>query len=200
MPEFDELKEKLKEIAEILKEYPEQLQPKVFDVLLESLNISIDDNEKLEDEENSEVTDDSSVSDETNNNTENNQPHTTKQPRRKSTSKESYKISMNLDLSGAGVKQSFSDFYNEKNPSSNIEFNAVAVYYLKKIMELENVAIEDIYTCYINVRRRVPNAFKQSLIDTSRRYGYVQIDNGTYSLPIPGINFVEYDLPKVKNK
>lgn len=167
-------------------------------MLLQSLNADIDDNanENVDGENNGDTED----SGENSNNTESNQSQVTKQSKLKKTAKESYQISKNLDLSGKDGKQSFSDFYHEKKPESSIEFNVVAIYYLNKIMGLEDVTIEDVYTCYRNVDKRAPKAFKQSLADTSSsKYGYIEIKNGKYSVPISGMNFVEHDLPKNKN-
>lgn len=113
--------------------------------------------------------------------------------------KESYQMNKDLDLCPKG-KKSFRNFYEEKQPTTNIEFNVVAVYYMEKILSKEEITIGDVYTCYKNVDRKVPSALKQSLTDTSSsRYGYITTINNCYTIPVVGENFVEYDLPK-RNK
>lgn len=115
-------------------------------------------------------------------------------------SKETYQMNKDLDLLPKD-KQSFKSFYEEKNPTTNIEFNAVAVYYLEKILEKTDIALGDVYTCYKHVGRKVPSALKQSLVDTSSsRYGYIATSNNCFFIPVVGENFVEYDLPKKANK
>lgn len=47
-----------------------------------------------------------------------------------------------------------------------MEFNAVAVYYLRKILKQENVTLDHVFTCYGEVTRRPPEAFRQSFTDT----------------------------------
>ena len=113
-------------------------------------------------------------------------------------SKEVYQMNKELDLLPKN-KMSFKNFCEEKKPTTNIEFNAVAVYYLEKILEKKDIGINDVYTCYKNVGRKVPNALKQSLTDTSSsRYGYIATGNNCYTIPVVGENFVEYDLPKLE--
>lgn len=191
MLDFEEVKGKLMEISEILEKYPEQLQPKVFDVLLQYMDID----GPLEEENNSDNINDNSS------NQRDKKTRTAKRSKQRTVSKEVYQISKNLDLSGAGGKKAFKDFYKEKKPRTNIEFNVVAIYYLSKIMKLTNITIDDIYTCYKTVDKRVPSALKQSLIDTSGpKYGYISAENNTYLLPTRGENFVEHELPRTKKK
>lgn len=116
-------------------------------------------------------------------------------------SKEAYQMNKELDLCPKD-KESFRNFYEKKQPATNIEFNAVAVYYMEKILNKEEITIGDVYTCYKNVDKKVPGALKQSLADTSSsRYGYIATENNCYTIPVVGENFVEHDLPKkIKEK
>lgn len=111
-------------------------------------------------------------------------------------SKEVYQMNKDLDLL-PNDKESFKSFYEMKKPTTNIEFNAVAIYYMEKILGKVEITISDVYTCYKNVGRKVPNALKQSLTDTSSsRYGYIATANNCFTIPVVGENFVEYDLTK----
>lgn len=66
-------------------------------------------------------------------------------------------------------------------------------------MTKENISVDDVYSCYKDIGRKVPNALKQSLTDTSSsKYGYIAVNNNYYSIPIKGENLVELELPKEK--
>jgi hypothetical protein len=116
-----------------------------------------------------------------------------------SKSKESISIDKHLNLRAQG-KKSFKDFYEEKKPSSSMEFNTAAIYYLSQILELDTVNASQVYTCYKEVNQRPPVAFIQSLRDTASLKGYIDSsDVGNLTIPSRGVNFVEHDLPKNKN-
>lgn len=70
---------------------------------------------------------------------------------------------------------------------------------MQKILNIESISIDDVYSCYKDIGRKVPNALKQSLTDTcSSKYGYIAVNNNSYSISVKGENFVELDLPKEK--
>jgi len=186
MKTYEEIKAELLEIADVLKKFPESIQPQAFEILTKhflgysatfpSTNVV------------------NPVKSKKNNRQESEKPksHT------KSTgkSKESYSILKELDLRGAG-EISFKDFYKEKNPTSATEFNSVAIYYLVDMLKLESITVNHVYTCYKEVSKRTPEAFLQSLRDTSSKYGYIDTaDINNIKLPLRGRNFVEHDLPK----
>ena len=113
-------------------------------------------------------------------------------------SKESYQMNKDLNLL-PNDRETFQQFYEKKEPKTGIEVNTVAVYYLEKVLEKQEITIEDIYTCYKNVNARIPKALKQSLNDTSSsKYGYINAVNNYYTVSTVGENFVEFDLPKKK--
>lgn len=110
---------------------------------------------------------------------------------------ESHNLVTNLDLSGTDTVPSLKDFYKEKNPASAQECNAVFIYYLKKIQEIEKVGIDHIYTCYKEVKARVPGKLYQNIIDTRKRKGWIITDNmDDLRIGTLGENFVEKELPK----
>jgi hypothetical protein len=114
--------------------------------------------------------------------------------------RESYEINKELDLYGRSGKLPLQSFYDSKSPSSNLERNAVFVYYLKKMLEKPLVNLSDIYTCYKAVNVPVAGALKQSIADTSgSRYGWIDASNfDDIKIPIRGETFVEHNLPKAK--
>ena len=182
MKDYDEVKKAISEIGIIIEKLPENVQQKAFDVLLASF---------LEKSE---------VKSKENSITVNKQNNITKRkPRKKSgITKESFQLDKNLDLRGNNETPSFISFVESKKPASNIEFNVVAVYYLKKYAKLSKVDINQIYTCYKDVNRKVPGNMQQSIHDTSSsRYGYIDLSiSDDIALPTRGETFVENDLPK----
>jgi hypothetical protein len=115
--------------------------------------------------------------------------------------KENYSIVKELDLSGKNVGKSLKNFYNEKSPFSFGDKNVVFVYYLKKIAKIPNVTLGHIFTCYDEVGSRKPNAFKQSIADTSSKKGWLNTSSfENIDVSIRGQNQVEHELPPKKTK
>lgn len=199
MADFADLKEEMVAIAAILKEYPDSLQPKVFDILVASFlghTPPVSSMPTGQDE----TTDDSTGQ----------EPETPAQPqsttttaakstsRKRNSVKESYQMAKDLNLSGGSGKKSLREFCDEKKPASNIEFNVVVLYYLLHVAGVSPVTIDHIYTCYKTVSRQLPGSIRSSLYDTSSsRYGYIEAaDMNNLRLPTRGENLVEHDLPK----
>lgn len=110
--------------------------------------------------------------------------------------KESYQVVKDLDLSSKGGKQDLKSFYAAKKPGNGMEKNAVFVYYLQRIANVNGINADHVYSCYKNVGEKVPGALRQSLIDTSSRKGTIDtksMDNIT--ITTQGENLVELDLP-----
>ena len=80
----------------------------------------------------------------------------TRTPKKKVGKRGGYQIVKDLDLSGRKNKNSLKEFYKEKLPVSNLERNAVFVYYLKKIGSTPSVSENHVYTCYKDVDERTP--------------------------------------------
>jgi hypothetical protein len=110
-----------------------------------------------------------------------------------------YNIVKTLDLSIREHDQSLKDFFLEKSPKSALETNAVFVYYLQKLAGVRNITINHIYTCYKDVKVKVPGALRQSVIDTSFKKGWIDTKSlEDITISIQGENLVEHDLPKQK--
>lgn len=176
MLSYDELKSHLNEVAEILKKFPESVQPQVYELLMESITSRRTEGKKTTKAQ-----------------------KVIKAPKPKPTRrpKEKYHIVKQLDLRGNQDGGSFKEFLALKNPKSFIEFNAVSVYYLSETMHLQDITPDHIYTCYSEAGRRCPNALRQSLWDTAGKdYGYIEVSEGNkLTLSLRGKNFVEHDLP-----
>lgn len=183
MSDYITLKDELTEIAKILEKYPEQLKEKVFDILIKEYTGIKPTSHK--DSQKSSTKNEKTTEDKMNKKTI------------KSKVVESYSLIKDLDLRGNKTIPSFPKFVEEKKPSHNIQFNAVAVYYLSKLLEIKPITFDHIYTCYNSVKRKTSKNFKQSIFDTaSTKYGYLDTnDTDDIKIPLLGVNFVEHDLP-----
>lgn len=199
MPSYEELKSELLEISKIVETFPETVKPKVYDLLVGQFfgeKVSIEGPIK-------EPESDTSPAQKTKpkrTNEKKADPSDANKPKRAS-SKESYSIDRHLNLRGDGSIPSFKEFFEEKNPTSAKQINAVAVYYLRKILGKSEVTLDQVYTCYSEVKKKPPTAFRQSFIDTKNKEGWIEFDeNGHLDIPHRGSVFVEHDLPKGSGK
>lgn len=99
-------------------------------------------------------------------------------------------------------KKSLKTFFKEKRPDTNIESNAVFVYYLGKILGISDIGTDHIFTCYKEVGLRIPGNLKQSITDSgSGRYSYIDTsDAQNIQIIVRGENLVVHDLPKKEKK
>lgn len=185
---FDEKKQRVAEIAEILKTFPDGLQEKVFDYLTRDDSKQILVNGAILENNDKQET--------------NIQSHaeTKKASSAKKITNTSYQPQFVRDLNlRPSDKKTLVEFLKEKNPSGNIENTAVIVYYLKEILKIDVVTPDHIFTCYRELNIKIPAVLPQNLRDcASNRYGFIDFKNGTCFTNIRGINFVEQDLPKKK--
>jgi hypothetical protein len=110
---------------------------------------------------------------------------------------ESHNLVTDLDLSGTDTVSALKDFYKEKKPASAQECNVVFIYYLKKMLKIDKVGIEHVYTCYKAVGTKVPGRLYQNLLDTRKVKGWIITENmDDLRIGTLGENFVEKELPK----
>ena len=119
--------------------------------------------------------------------------------------KSSYKppimtIVKDLNLRPEG-EPSFRDFYAQKKPTTQDQAITVAVYYLKRFLELDKATPEHIFTCFKDVGRRTPKDLPQAIRDTAKRKGWVDTsERGNIKITNHGENTVEHDLPTSNGK
>lgn len=193
MSSYNELKEELTRIATLLEKFPESLRPNVYELLVSQFLGSVPPSPKQDNRPTA--------------HTEKSTPQSKKKTVRSETTqngkakrsglKESYSIDRSLNLRGDKSIPSFKDFCAEKAPKSAKEFNAVAVYYLRKVLGLQTATLNHAYTCYAEVGTNPPKAFRQSFIDAKNKEGWVEFDaSGNLEIPHRGSVFVEHDLPR----
>lgn len=90
----------------------------------------------------------------------------------------------------------FETFVAEKNPTSNHERNVVAVYYLEKVLDLDAVSLDHVFTCYRDRSWRIPSDLRNSVALTASRKGWLDSsDSNDLRVTAHGLNAVEHDLP-----
>ncbi|MBN2000933.1 hypothetical protein JW935_25535 [candidate division KSB1 bacterium] len=190
MPTYEELKDELIKISAILEKFPEQVKPQVYELLVDQFlgrEAPPNPNQNPKRILQRKASPKKQVAEKV----------ARAKKGRGGTGKESYSIDRDLNLRGDKSIPSFKDFYAEKKPSSAKPFNAVTVYYLKKMLGMDQVTLNHAYTCYAEVGKKPPTAFRQSFIDTKNKEGWIEFDEaGNLDIPHRGIVFVEHDLPK----
>jgi len=194
---YEELKTELIEIAGIIEKYPDDVKKQVFELLVSRfLGEPIISNSNGEDE-NPEPPEHKSTPQKKAAVKAKVAPKATK----KKSSTHSYQIDRTLDLRAGDHCPSFTDFHDEKFPSTTPEFNALVVYYLIKLKGHKEATLNQAYTCYSEVKKKPLEHFKQSFRDTQNKQGFIEFtDEGNLVIPHRGIVFIEHDLPKAKKE
>lgn len=128
-----------------------------------------------------------------------------KKPEKKKPTKNSNKKSSSTKISFSIIKDlvlnptnkiSLRDFIKEKKPSNLKEKCVVCIYYLTKELELTNINVNHLYTCFKNAEWKVPKDFKNMLHQTGSE-GWLDTKDGNDLLVTPiGENLIEHDLPR----
>lgn len=205
MDKHEELKIELTSISEIVNHFPDEVKSKVFDLLVSSYLGKHPETSIRAETPMADKRAEGNLSRKTSRkNSRNKKPvqepgNEAGQPKKaskKSGSKDSWEIDRNLDLTANSTAPSFKDFVADKQPKNEGEFWAVSAYYLQKLRGISPVTLNHVYTCYAEVKRKPPTAFKQALINTKNRHGWIEPDEqGNVHIPHRGVVYVEHDLP-----
>ncbi len=183
--DFDALLAEMPRIAEVVKTFPEAVQPQAFEALMAEARgqRSLGAGESK-----------------------------TKTPRRtkprakkadgdgKTTRRRKRKPSAvrSLDLAPKG-KKSFKDFVAEKQPKTNHDKNTASVYYLAEELGMSAVTVEHVFTCYKDMGWREPSDLANSLSLTAYHKRFLDTaDMDNITVTAPGRNHVRHDLPPTK--
>ncbi len=113
----------------------------------------------------------------------------------------SYQFIKDLNLRPEDNK-SLRDFFSEKKPSSQQDELVVVLYYLHRILEIDNITANHVYTGLKDLSEfgvRVPKDILQVMRNASNRRGFVDSSNHEeLKMATPGDNYVEHDLPTNK--
>lgn len=94
-------------------------------------------------------------------------------------------------------KQAFGEFVEEKQPKNHFARQAVAVYWLAKIVGMqEGITVDHVNTCYVGAKWKRPAQFEANLQLTAARKGWIDTSDGSdIRITVPGEDFVVHDLP-----
>jgi hypothetical protein len=113
------------------------------------------------------------------------------------TPKSDYTFLEELDLRPANGRPSLIEFMDAKFPITNEERNLVFLHYLQYTLNVKDITIDHIYTCYRAAKIRAPLNIGNSLQATANQQHWVKINkNGYLSLTPAGKQYVEQNLPK----
>lgn len=94
-------------------------------------------------------------------------------------------------------KQAFIEFAEEKQPRNHFERQAVAIYWLSKILGMQDgVTVDHVNTCYVSAKWKRPARFDANLQLTAARRGWIDTSDGSnVRITVSGEDFVVHDLP-----
>jgi hypothetical protein len=108
-----------------------------------------------------------------------------------------YVLIKDLSLGAADSRPSLVEFMDSKFPITNEERNIVFLYYLQHTLNLKEITLDHIYTCYRETKIRAPLNLENSLRLTADQHGWITITKaGKMTLTSAGKSYVEKQLPK----
>jgi hypothetical protein len=111
--------------------------------------------------------------------------------------KPDYTFLEELDLRPANGRPSLIEFMDAKFPITNEERNLVFLHYLQYTLNVKEITIDHIYTCYRAAKIRAPLNIGNSVQVTANQQHWIKINkNGYLSLTPAGKQYVEQNLPK----
>lgn len=103
-------------------------------------------------------------------------------------------IVKDLNLNTPG-KTSFREFAEIKKPESNYEKCVVAVYFLKNVLDLSNITVNHVFTCFKNANWKIVDIYN-SLAQTASKKGWIDTSSmENIIITTHGENLIDYDLP-----
>jgi hypothetical protein len=125
------------------------------------------------------------------------EPEAPSEPSPKAPVRPDYNFLEELDLRPANGRPSLVEFMDAKFPITNEERNLVFLHYLQYTLNLKDITMDHIYTCYKAARIRAPLNIANSIQATADQQHWIKINkNGHLSLTSAGKLYVEKNLPK----
>ena len=172
MAEYEQLKEELSEVADIVQEFSSDLQPAVFKLLISEyyngdLPVSLGQG-----------------NDESDLDSESLQADNEKQ-----------EASETVIRKKSDGPESFNDFVKGKEYSSHHDRSLLAVYHTTEVLGKEEATDEDIKQRYSDARWRPPKKLRQALNDAKSKKGWVDSTTDENWVPTyEGKNVVKHDM------
>jgi hypothetical protein len=124
-------------------------------------------------------------------------------PQRKSKTKRnlpSLDLVKDLNLHPEG-KPHFAEFVAQKQPQKQQDQICVYLYYLRKILEIEGVTANHIFTCFKAANVRPPELLPQRICTVASRKGWFDTSNlKAIEITTSGVNHVDHALGNGKSE
>lgn len=115
----------------------------------------------------------------------NNSQHPKKAP-------EVFHIISGLDLDGTNSEIGLHDFMEQLSLQYNLHKTTAFIYYLQNILNLDNITINHVYTCYQAMDYDPPQNLRKNLFDAkTSRYGYICVNKGLCTVSEKGRNLID---------
>lgn len=106
------------------------------------------------------------------------------------------KMVSNLNFFAKG-KTTLREFYAEKNPKDDQQKIVVFLYYLAKTLNLQNITPDHIYTCFKDLKEKIPSNLHQAIRNIKDRRRWIDFSTiNDIQLTVQGENLVEQELGK----
>jgi len=94
-------------------------------------------------------------------------------------------------------KMSFKEFVEKKKPTTNWEKGVLAVFYLSHELGLQDVTLDHVYTCFVEVGWRIPYDLANTLQVAASKWAWlVTADMDSIQITARGENLINLDLPR----
>lgn len=110
--------------------------------------------------------------------------------KKKVTSGNKPKVLANIDFYPEGEK-SLVDFTKEYNPKNDNERNLLFTYYLSKTLNIKEISLDHLFTCYDAVNYKLPENMLASLNNTKTRKKWLSTDKSNIEITTKGLNEVK---------
>lgn len=121
-------------------------------------------------------------------------------PRKKVASSEGNESSMNADAPTRDKNLDTSQlqiFYDQYAPSNAAEKILIFLKFLNEELGIESPNTNQVYTCFLDVKEKPPQAFAQAFRDTSSKKGFIDFNSAeAIAITTKGNNHFEFDLKK----
>jgi hypothetical protein len=101
-----------------------------------------------------------------------------------------------LSLRPSG-KPAFAELVAEKQPKNHPERQLVSVYYLSKVLAVDDISMHHVNTCYVDQGWKRPANFENSLQVTAARSGWLDTsDMDSIKITTRGEDAINHELPR----
>ncbi len=117
-------------------------------------------------------------------------------PKKSKKIKTTLSLVKDLNLRPKG-KQSIHDLADEKRPANDSDKCLVIVYYLQKVLELQTIGVEHVYTCFKEMKWKLPANLANKLSWISSQKGWIITEDiSDIKTTTRGENEFEHELPR----